>query len=72
MSNDIDNNNNRAREAGYHTFDPEHMICNGAGGAFLHPTHMFAPAGRLMGGALGRTGGTIYALSCFSGRAKSS
>ena len=24
--------------------DPEHLICNGLGGAFLHPTHVFAPA----------------------------
>lgn len=27
-----------------HSFDPEHLICNGAGGAFMHPTHVFAPA----------------------------
>jgi hypothetical protein len=34
----------REREMLHHTFDPEHLICNGAGGAFLHPTHIFAPA----------------------------
>ncbi len=34
----------RARELTHHTFDPEHLIVNGAGGAFLHPTHIFAPA----------------------------
>ncbi len=28
----------------HHTFDPEHLIVNGAGGAFLHPTHVFAGA----------------------------
>lgn len=27
-----------------HPFDPEHLIVNGLGGAFLHPTHVFAPA----------------------------
>lgn len=24
--------------------DPEHLIVNGLGGAFLHPTHMFSGA----------------------------
>ena len=24
--------------------DPDHLICNGSGGAFLHPTHIFAGA----------------------------
>ncbi|MEW5320472.1 MAG: hypothetical protein WDW38_011542 [Sanguina aurantia] len=28
----------------HHMHDPDHLICNGAGGAFLHPTHIFAPA----------------------------
>mmetsp|Transcript_31178 Transcript_31178/g.92977 ORF Transcript_31178/g.92977 Transcript_31178/m.92977 type:complete len:1354 (-) Transcript_31178:1870-5931(-) len=27
-----------------HPLDPDHLICNGAGGAFLHPTHLFAGA----------------------------
>jgi len=27
-----------------HPLDPDHLICNGAGGAFLHPTHIFAGA----------------------------
>lgn len=27
-----------------HPYDPEHLIVNGLGGAFLHPTHVFAPA----------------------------
>ena len=30
--------------ANLHPFDPEHLIVNGLGGAFLHPTHVFAPA----------------------------
>lgn len=35
----------RARELAHgHTFDPEHLIVNGCGGAFLHPTHVFAGA----------------------------
>jgi hypothetical protein len=25
-----------------HLLDPEHLIVNGLGGAFLHPTHCFA------------------------------
>lgn len=28
--------------AGAHLLDPEHLIVNGLGGAFLHPTHCFA------------------------------
>ena len=27
-----------------HQYDPDHYIVNGAGGAFLHPTHIFAAA----------------------------
>jgi hypothetical protein len=30
--------------ANLHPHDPEHLIVNGLGGAFLHPTHVFAPA----------------------------
>ena len=30
--------------ANLHPYDPEHLIVNGLGGAFLHPTHVFAPA----------------------------
>lgn len=33
-----------ARAANLHPHDPEHLIVNGLGGAFLHPTHVFAPA----------------------------
>lgn len=33
-----------AMTANLHPFDPEHLIVNGLGGAFLHPTHVFAPA----------------------------
>ncbi len=29
-----------------HRWDPEHLIVNGAGGAFLHPTHVFRWVGR--------------------------
>ena len=29
---------------GEYPLDPEHLICNGLGGAFLHPTHVFAHA----------------------------
>lgn len=29
-------------EAAQHPLDPDHLICNGGGGAFLHPTHVFA------------------------------
>lgn len=35
---------NAALTANLHPFDPEHLIVNGLGGAFLHPTHVFAPA----------------------------
>uniref|UniRef100_A0A7S0RR47 Uncharacterized protein n=1 Tax=Chlamydomonas leiostraca TaxID=1034604 RepID=A0A7S0RR47_9CHLO len=34
----------KQRELELHSFDPEHLICNGGGGAFLHPTHVFVPA----------------------------
>lgn len=27
-----------------HPYDPEHLVVNGLGGAFLHPTHVFAAA----------------------------
>lgn len=30
--------------AGWHPHDPEHLIVNGLGGAFLHPTHVFTPS----------------------------
>ena len=30
--------------AGWHPHDPEHLIVNGLGGAFLHPTHVFSPS----------------------------
>ena len=30
--------------SGWHPHDPEHLIVNGLGGAFLHPTHVFSPA----------------------------
>ncbi len=33
-----------AARANLHPYDPEHLIVNGLGGAFLHPTHVFAPA----------------------------
>ena len=33
-----------ARTAGWHPHDPEHLIVNGLGGAFLHPTHVFSPS----------------------------
>lgn len=33
-----------ATRANLHPFDPEHLVVNGLGGAFLHPTHVFAPA----------------------------
>lgn len=32
------------RHTNYHPADPEHLIVNGLGGAFLHPTHVFASA----------------------------
>ena len=35
---------NASPTANLHPFDPEHLIVNGLGGAFLHPTHVFAPA----------------------------
>lgn len=31
-----------------HPLDPEHLIVNGLGGAFLHPTHCFAHGAALM------------------------
>ena len=30
--------------ANHHPHDPEHLIVQGMGGAFLHPTHVFAAA----------------------------
>lgn len=30
--------------SGWHPHDPEHLIVNGLGGAFLHPTHVFSPS----------------------------
>ena len=33
-----------SQHANYHPADPEHLIVNGLGGAFLHPTHVFASA----------------------------
>lgn len=33
-----------ATTAGWHPYDPEHLIVNGLGGAFLHPTHVFTPS----------------------------
>ena len=32
------------RSAGWHPHDPEHLVVNGLGGAFLHPTHVFTPS----------------------------
>lgn len=31
-------------QANLHPYDPEHLVVNGLGGAFLHPTHVFASA----------------------------
>ena len=33
-----------AADRSKYPLDPEHLICNGLGGAFLHPTHVFALA----------------------------
>ena len=34
----------RAASRRHPLLDPDHLICNGAGGAFLHPTHLFVGA----------------------------
>jgi hypothetical protein len=34
----------RAATTASHLCDPEHLICNGSGGAFMHPTHVFSYA----------------------------
>jgi hypothetical protein len=44
-----------------HSWDPEHLIVNGSGGAFLHPTHVFRLRSCARGG-LGRFKGTWAGL----------
>ena len=34
----------QSTSSGWHPHDPEHLIVNGLGGAFLHPTHVFSPS----------------------------
>lgn len=41
----------QSTSSGWHPHDPEHLIVNGLGGAFLHPTHVFSPS-RFVSGAL--------------------
>ena len=41
----------QSTNSGWHPHDPEHLIVNGLGGAFLHPTHVFSPS-RFVSGVL--------------------
>ena len=51
----------QSTSSGWHPHDPEHLIVNGLGGAFLHPTHVFSPS-RFVSGVLCCT----FLLSPFS------
>lgn len=42
----------QSTSSGWHPHDPEHLIVNGLGGAFLHPTHVFSPSRFVSGNAL--------------------
>ncbi|DBB07470.1 TPA: hypothetical protein ACH3X3_008941 [Trebouxia sp. C0006] len=44
LSGDGASSSGQATVSGWHPHDPEHLIVNGLGGAFLHPTHVFSPS----------------------------
>lgn len=49
----------QSTSSGWHPHDPEHLIVNGLGGAFLHPTHVFSPS-RFVSGVID----SPFALAC--------
>ncbi len=51
LSGDGASSSGQATVSGWHPHDPEHLIVNGLGGAFLHPTHVFSPS-RFVSGML--------------------
>ena len=51
LSGDGASSSGQAAVSGWHPHDPEHLIVNGLGGAFLHPTHVFSPS-RFVSGVL--------------------
>ncbi len=51
LSGDGASSSGQATVSGWHPHDPEHLIVNGLGGAFLHPTHVFSPS-RFVSGTL--------------------
>ena len=44
QSGDAASTSGQSTSSGWHPHDPEHLIVNGLGGAFLHPTHVFSPS----------------------------
>ena len=44
VSGDGASTSGQSPSSGWHPHDPEHLIVNGLGGAFLHPTHVFSPS----------------------------
>lgn len=44
LSGDGASTSGQSTVSGWHPHDPEHLIVNGLGGAFLHPTHVFSPS----------------------------
>ena len=44
QSDDGASSSGQSTSSGWHPHDPEHLIVNGLGGAFLHPTHVFSPS----------------------------
>ena len=65
LSGDGASSSGQATVSGWHPHDPEHLIVNGLGGAFLHPTHVFSPS-RFVSGMLTCHGWLAAVPSCHS------
>ncbi len=65
LSGDGASSSGHATVSGWHPHDPEHLIVNGLGGAFLHPTHVFSPS-RFVSGMLTCRGWLAAVPSCHS------
>lgn len=65
LSGDGASSSGQATVSGWHPHDPEHLIVNGLGGAFLHPTHVFSPS-RFVSGMLTCCGSLAAAPFCHS------
>lgn len=63
LSDDGASSSGQATVSGWHPHDPEHLIVNGLGGAFLHPTHVFSPS-RFVSGLLTCLGSLPAVTSC--------